>query len=259
MSEMSVWLDLHTIKRENNTETILREFVSRFTRSLRDWYQDLGEYRQLQLVRCGSVSQAMGILFREFIGDASQFYKQTRQEFFEIRCCSRDRREIYFHYRRMSFRYHALSGINDESLRDFIPHASLYTTALSSLLKKNPPYWDISHTKAVVHLKSVSQKPLPLHIPSLGQLILQTDASDHFWAVIFIEEIKGKCHYYSHAGGQFKDAQKHYHTVYKEILAVKNGISKFDFHLRTKNFIIEMDNSSFPKVLEFRNKLPPNP
>ena len=47
--------------------------------------------------------------------------------------------------------------------------------------------------------------------------------------------------------------------VYKEIIAVKNGIQKFDFHLRTKNFIVEMDNSSFPKVLEFRNKIPPNP
>ncbi|KAK2634647.1 hypothetical protein Ddye_029439 [Dipteronia dyeriana] len=66
MSEMSIWLDLQTAKLENNTETILREFVSRFTGSLRDWYQALGEYRQLQY---------------------------------------------------MFFRYHALGGINDESLR----------------------------------------------------------------------------------------------------------------------------------------------
>ncbi|KAK2662931.1 hypothetical protein Ddye_001505 [Dipteronia dyeriana] len=63
------------------------------------------------------MSQAMGILFREFLGDASQFYKQTSQEFFEIRYCSFDRRDIDFHYRRMSFLYHALGGINDKSLR----------------------------------------------------------------------------------------------------------------------------------------------
>ncbi|KAK2634893.1 hypothetical protein Ddye_029685 [Dipteronia dyeriana] len=117
MSEMSAWFDLQTAKRENNTETILREFVSRFTGSLRDWYQAPGEYLQLQLVRCGYVSQAMGIIFREFLGDASQFYKQTRHEFFEMRCCSLDKKDIDFHYRRMSFRYHALDGINDESLR----------------------------------------------------------------------------------------------------------------------------------------------
>ncbi|KAK2650123.1 hypothetical protein Ddye_017612 [Dipteronia dyeriana] len=84
-------------------------------------------------------------------------------------------------------------------IKDFIPQASLYTTALSSLLKKNPPHWDISHTEVVAHLKSVSQKPLPLHIPSSGQLILQTDVSDHFWGAILIEEIKGKRYYCSHA------------------------------------------------------------
>ncbi|KAK2655054.1 hypothetical protein Ddye_008106 [Dipteronia dyeriana] len=96
MSEMSVLLDLQIAK---------------------DWYQALGEYRQLQLVRCGSVSLAMGIVFREFLRDASQLHKQTRQEFFEMRCCSLDKRDIDYHYRRMSFRYHELGGINDETLR----------------------------------------------------------------------------------------------------------------------------------------------
>ncbi|KAK2660157.1 hypothetical protein Ddye_006690 [Dipteronia dyeriana] len=34
-----------------------------------------------------------------------------------MHCCSLNRKDIDFHYRRMSFRYHALDGINDESLR----------------------------------------------------------------------------------------------------------------------------------------------
>ncbi|KAK2656992.1 hypothetical protein Ddye_010044 [Dipteronia dyeriana] len=117
MSEMSAWLELQIAKGGDNTESILREFVSRLTGSLRDWYQALGEYRQLQLVRCGSVSIATGIVFREFLGDASQFYKQTRQEFFEMTVCSLNKEDIDYHYRRMSFRYHALGGINDETLR----------------------------------------------------------------------------------------------------------------------------------------------
>ncbi|KAK2634895.1 hypothetical protein Ddye_029687 [Dipteronia dyeriana] len=142
---------------------------------------------------------------------------------------------------------------------NFIPQASHYTTILSNFLKKNPPQWNTSYSEAVAHLKRISQKPPHLHIPSSGQLILQTDVSDHFWGAILIEEIKRNRHYCGHGNGQFKDAQKHYHTVYKEILAVKNGISKFDFHPRTRSFVIEMDNSSFLKVLEFRNKLPSNP
>ncbi|KAK2642446.1 hypothetical protein Ddye_024209 [Dipteronia dyeriana] len=51
MLEMNVWLDLQTTKRENDTESILREFVSRFTRSCRDWYQALGEYRTANSMR----------------------------------------------------------------------------------------------------------------------------------------------------------------------------------------------------------------
>ncbi|KAK2662010.1 hypothetical protein Ddye_000584 [Dipteronia dyeriana] len=117
MSEISAWLDLQIAKGGDNVESILREFVSRFTGSLRDWYQALGEYRQLQLVRCGSVSIATGIIFREFLGDVSQFYKQTRQEFFEMTVCSLNKEDIDYHYRRMSFRYHALGGVNDETLR----------------------------------------------------------------------------------------------------------------------------------------------
>ena len=117
ISEMSAWLDLQMAKSEHNLEAILREFVSRFTGSLRDWYQALGEYRQLQFVRVPLASQAMGYIFREFLGDPDHFYKQTRQEFFEGRCCSLRKKDIMFHYKKMSSRFHILGGINDQSLK----------------------------------------------------------------------------------------------------------------------------------------------
>ncbi|KAK0585709.1 hypothetical protein LWI29_032859 [Acer saccharum] len=117
VSEMSAWLDLQLAKFEQNLESILREFVSRFTGSLRDWFQALGEYRQLQFVRVPLASQAMGYIFREFLGNPDHIYKQARQEFFDMRCCSLKRKDIIFHYKRMSQRYHTLGGINDHSLK----------------------------------------------------------------------------------------------------------------------------------------------
>ncbi|KAK0574989.1 hypothetical protein LWI29_032165 [Acer saccharum] len=144
-------------------------------------------------------------------------------------------------------------------VRDFIPHVSHYTSVLSTILKQRPPPWSSSHTEAIRILKEISQSPPALTIPSSGQLVLQTDASDIFWGAVLIEDQDGQRSYCGHASGKFKDSQQHYHTIYKEILAVKNGIQKLDFHLRTRNFIVEMDNSSFPKVLDFRNKIPPNP
>ncbi|KAK0574874.1 hypothetical protein LWI29_030333 [Acer saccharum] len=105
----------------------------------------------------------------------------------------------------------------------------------------------------------ISQSPPALTIPSSGQLILQTDANNAFWGAVLIEDRDSQRRYCGHASGKFKDARQHYHTIYKEILAVKYGIQKLDFHLRTRNFIIEMDNSSFPRILDFRNKIPPSP
>ena len=74
-----------------------------------------------------------------------------------------------------------------------------------------------------------------------------------------IEQEEEKNYYCDHASGQFKEAEKHYHTTCKETLTVKNGIKKFDFHLRKHQFQVHMDNSSFPKILEFKNKMPPDP
>ncbi|KAK0606560.1 hypothetical protein LWI29_000648 [Acer saccharum] len=91
-------------------------------------------------------------------------------------------------------------------VRDFIPHVSQYTLVLSTLLKKRPPPWDSSHTEAIVKLKEISQSPPALTIPSSGQLILQTDASDIFWGAVLIEDRDSQRRYCGHASGKFKDA-----------------------------------------------------
>ena len=46
--------------------------------------------------------------------------------------------------------------------------------------------------------------------------------------------------------------------IYKENLAVKYGIKKFEFHLIAQKFLINMDNSSFTRIFDYKNKLFPN-
>ncbi|RDX69501.1 hypothetical protein CR513_51372, partial [Mucuna pruriens] len=116
---------------------------------------------------------------------------------------------------------------NQYGLIDFIPHVARYTSPLSKLLKKNPPPWGPEQTRAI--------QPA-LKIPREGKGILQTDASDFYWGVVLIEELDNKKFYCGHASGQFKEAEKHYHTTFTEALTVKNGIKKFDFHLREYHF-----------------------
>ncbi|KAL0455329.1 UNVERIFIED_CONTAM: polyprotein [Sesamum latifolium] len=83
-----------------------------------------------------------------------------------------------------------------------------------------------------------------------GHRILQTDASNEFWGAILIEKENEKKYFCGHASGQFKDSEKHYHAIYKEILAMKYGIKKFEFHLIGHHFTILMDNTSFSKIMD---------
>ncbi|KAH9801779.1 hypothetical protein KPL71_001153 [Citrus sinensis] len=136
---------------------------------------------------------------------------------------------------------------------DFIPHVDHYTRHLSALLKKKkPPEWNADHTNAVTTLKKIAQNPPPLKLITDGKLILQTDASDDSWGAILLEDINRKEHFIAYASGQFSDTQKHYHSVFKEILAVKNGIKKFEYHLIGHHFLIRMDSSAFPNILNFK-------
>ncbi|KAH9769531.1 hypothetical protein KPL71_012037 [Citrus sinensis] len=140
-------------------------------------------------------------------------------------------------------------------VRDFIPKVAIHTSQLSCMLKRHTPPWGQAQTEAVKHLKKIAQSPPPLRISTTGQHILHIDASDNFWSTILLEKIGDSESYCAHASGQFKDSEKNYHVIYKEVLAVKYGIKKFEFHLVSHNFLIRIDNSYFPKIFDFKNKL----
>ncbi|KAH9716860.1 hypothetical protein KPL71_021602 [Citrus sinensis] len=103
----------------------------------------------------------------------------------------------------------------------------------------------------------IAQNPPPLKLITDGKRILQTDASDESWGAILLEEINGKENFIAYASGHFSDTQKHYHSVFKEILAVKNGIKKFEYHLIGHHFLIRMDSSAFPNIFHFKGKTVP--
>ncbi|KAK8515576.1 hypothetical protein V6N12_075611 [Hibiscus sabdariffa] len=127
------------------------------------------------------------------------------------------------------------------------------------MLKKEPPQWSTAQSKATKTLKEILQQLPPLQIPSDGKRILQTDASDKYWGAILFEEKNKKRHLCGYKSGRFSDAEIHYHSTFKEILAVKKAISKFEFHLIGHHFLVEMDMSSFPQMLKFKQKTVPHP
>ncbi|KAH9752167.1 hypothetical protein KPL71_014592 [Citrus sinensis] len=71
LNEMSAWIDLQMLRPGATTESVLREYATCFTGALRDWFDSLGQYRQLQFVQLPEVSSAlarMSLLFYKLNG-----------------------------------------------------------------------------------------------------------------------------------------------------------------------------------------------
>ena len=127
------------------------------------------------------------------------------------------------------------------------------------MLKKDADPWTEKQTQAVKQLKTATQNLLALVIPSTEHRILQTDASDQYWSAVLLEDKDGHQHICGYKSGSFKESETHYHSTFKEILAVKYGIQKFEFHLVAYHFTVIIDCSSFPKMLQFKRKMLPHP
>ncbi|KAH9780668.1 hypothetical protein KPL71_008167 [Citrus sinensis] len=84
LQELSAWLDLQMVKPDAELSVVLKEFVSRFTGSLHDWFDSLGQYRQLLYLQHPTVSA---------------------------------RSDLHYHFKRMSALFHKIGGINDHTLK----------------------------------------------------------------------------------------------------------------------------------------------
>ncbi|KAH9657930.1 hypothetical protein KPL70_023280 [Citrus sinensis] len=373
LSELATWTDLQMLRANATTASVLRELATRFTGPLRDWFDTLGEYRQLQFMQLPNVSTALSVIHEQFIRESAAVFEAARRDYLNMKCYSLNSKDLDFHYKRMSILFYKLNGFNDPTLKhataDYSPHQDeiefyfseqeeptnetmfalqnssddsendefqtifhqqllsldttihipsiklhilptkfqrpipaiglldtgaqrstqddhrhllnqffdiiqshgimlsakkstiatnsiefLGMTIKDALLKKNPPSWNNNHTLAVTMLKQIAQNPPPLKLITDGRRILQTDASDESWGAILLEETDGKEHFIGYARGHFSDTQIHYHSVFKEILAVKHGIQKFEYHLIGYHFLVRMDNSAFPNIMNFKGK-----
>ena len=74
-----------------------------------------------------------------------------------------------------------------------------------------------------------------------------------------IEESEGNRKVCGYKSGQFNDAQSHYPSLNKEVLAVVKGIKKFQFFLSLTLFVIETDYKYLQGLLKRKEGEIPNP
>ncbi|KAH9680134.1 hypothetical protein KPL71_026431 [Citrus sinensis] len=117
LQELSAWLDLQMVKPDAELSAVLKEFVSRFTGSLRDWFESLGQYRQLLYLQHPTVSAALMDIHSQFLGEPVAIFATARKEYLQMRCCSMQRSDLHYHFKRMSALFHKIGGINDHTLK----------------------------------------------------------------------------------------------------------------------------------------------
>ncbi|KAH9769493.1 hypothetical protein KPL71_012022 [Citrus sinensis] len=117
LNEMSAWIDLQMLCPGATTQSVLREFATRFTGALRDWFDSLGNYRQLQFVQLLEVSSALAVIHDQFLGDPSAVFEAARRDYLNMKCCSLNAKDLDFHYKRMSLLFYKLNGFNEPTLK----------------------------------------------------------------------------------------------------------------------------------------------
>ncbi|KAH9792631.1 hypothetical protein KPL71_004204 [Citrus sinensis] len=85
--EFIAWIDVQMTSPNAQSHNVLREFCSRFTRSLRDWFESLGEYRQLQLIQT-TIPIALTVIYEQFIGEPAASTEASRKKYHQMKCCS---------------------------------------------------------------------------------------------------------------------------------------------------------------------------
>ncbi|CAK8541671.1 unnamed protein product [Lathyrus sativus] len=88
------------------------------TDTMKEWYHNLGAFKQDELHHLETTASVLGVLHREFIGDMEIFDRKNRQELFEMKCCSLKTKDLDKHYHRMAQRYYVFNGYNDPSLKN---------------------------------------------------------------------------------------------------------------------------------------------
>ncbi|KAH9716798.1 hypothetical protein KPL71_021580 [Citrus sinensis] len=111
------WFTFDDLPSRATTQSVLREFATRFTGALRDWFDSLGQYRQLQFVDLPEVSSALVVLHDQFLGDPSAVFEAARRDYLNMKCYSLNAKELDFHYKRMSLLFYKLNGFNEPTLK----------------------------------------------------------------------------------------------------------------------------------------------
>ncbi|KAG8483875.1 hypothetical protein CXB51_022610 [Gossypium anomalum] len=100
LQEFHSWLETKKLTEESNYN-ILIEFVSRFTRMLRDWWNSINRQHQMQFLVLQNLSEPIKILHQHFIRNLKDLFVLKRREFYARKCCCYKKKDLTKHFKKM--------------------------------------------------------------------------------------------------------------------------------------------------------------
>ncbi|XP_076060384.1 uncharacterized protein LOC143036684 [Oratosquilla oratoria] len=140
----------------------------------------------------------------------------------------------------------------------FIPQAADYTGPLSNLLRKTirePLPWTEELQSLFNHLKLLLSSNPVLRLPDTSlTFVLRTDASNHGLGAVLLQYHLDYPHPVAFASRKLLDRESRYSTIERECLAVVFGIQRFDYYLRGREFVLEVDHKPLTYLHTFKGK-----
>ena len=63
------------------------------------------------------MATTLGLLYEQFIGEAVPANELAQKEYFQMKCCSLQQKDLDYHYKRMLALFYKLNGFNDPTLK----------------------------------------------------------------------------------------------------------------------------------------------
>lgn len=93
--------------------------------------------------------------------------------------------------------------------------------------EESPSKMELPSHRSSPSIEKISREASSSTDSETRQTILQTGASDEYWAAAHFEENSGKRNICGYTSGAFKPLELYYHSTFKEILALNHGIESY--------------------------------
>ncbi|MED6147936.1 hypothetical protein PIB30_048500 [Stylosanthes scabra] len=116
LNDFGAWVDTRMTILGMAFTQVHTEFITRMIGNLREWMNGFSQYEKMGLVN-GTSEYFLGLIHKEFLGDITIIQKRNSQEYYEMKCCSLNRRDLKTHYKRIISKYYSLGGNTNPPLK----------------------------------------------------------------------------------------------------------------------------------------------